>query len=185
MATVDPIRDKKDIETIKRLLRDHPRNHALFVVGINTALRASDLLNLRVKQVQGVKAGDTVPIKEIKTKKHNKITFNDNAVAAINNLLNSQTFYPKDFLFHGRDPSKPIDPRSLRRLVMDWCEEINLNGNYGSHTLRKSYGYHKRMAGVDLKLLQKKFRHSSPHITLDYLGITDAEINDMDMRHQL
>ena len=44
---VSPIRKKEHIEAIKKLLKDQPRNLALFTFGINTALRASDILQIR------------------------------------------------------------------------------------------------------------------------------------------
>jgi integrase len=47
---VEPIRDKKAIARIKKLLRDHPRDLCLFVVGMNTAFRANELLSLQVGQ---------------------------------------------------------------------------------------------------------------------------------------
>ena len=49
---VDPIKKRKDIESIKKLLADNPRNSALFTIGINTNLRASDLLRIKVGQVR-------------------------------------------------------------------------------------------------------------------------------------
>ncbi len=53
MGTTIPIRNQKDIETIKKyyLEKKQYRNYALFVVGINTALRISDLLSLEWRDV--------------------------------------------------------------------------------------------------------------------------------------
>jgi hypothetical protein len=55
---VEPIRNVKDIRAIKRLLANSPRNYALFVIGINTNLRASDILSLTVSQARNLKLGD-------------------------------------------------------------------------------------------------------------------------------
>jgi hypothetical protein len=50
MNFVEPIRDRKKIAQIKNQLRGQRRSRdlLLFVVGINTALRISDLLELQV-----------------------------------------------------------------------------------------------------------------------------------------
>lgn len=62
---VDPIKNLKDIKSIKKLLKDNPRDYALFVMGINTNLRASDLVSITVQQVQDLKPGDDLDISPI------------------------------------------------------------------------------------------------------------------------
>ena len=62
--SVQPIKRTKDIETIKKLLAEKPRDLCLFILGINTNLRASDLLQLKAAQVRGLKAGDEIALKE-------------------------------------------------------------------------------------------------------------------------
>jgi hypothetical protein len=66
---VEPIRSVKDIRSIKKLLCQTPRDLALFVVGINTNLRASDILGLTVGQVREVGVGEEIVLKEKKTGK--------------------------------------------------------------------------------------------------------------------
>ena len=56
------------------------------------------------------------------------------------------------------------------------CEEVGLKGNFGNHTLRKTWGYHARMKAVPLEVIQHKLNHSSLAITQRYLGITADEI---------
>ena len=84
---VDPIRKVKDIKSIKTLLKDKPRDLCLFTLGINTNLRASDLLRLTVGDVRNLKAGDDLTLKEKKTGKHRRITLNKAVVASIQGLL--------------------------------------------------------------------------------------------------
>lgn len=172
---VGPIRRLKDIETIKKLLADKPRDLALFTIGINTNLRASDLLNLKVHQVRNLKPNDEIEIKEKKTGKARRITLNKTCVKAINNLLASKPFND-DYLFQGQRSDVLIVP-SVNRLVKSWCRAINLKGNYGSHTLRKTWGYHQRVTfGTDLPRLMVCFNHSTQKQTLDYLCIQPEEI---------
>jgi integrase len=61
--TVDPIRNEKDIKSIAKLLYDSPRDHLLFILGVNNGLRAGDLLKLKVKDLRYLKAGETLTIK--------------------------------------------------------------------------------------------------------------------------
>lgn len=88
---VDPIREIRDIKSIKKLLADSPRNLCLFTLGNNTNLRASDLLRITAGQVRRCEIGDELSIKEKKTGKHRRITLNRVVVDAIHNLLDSST----------------------------------------------------------------------------------------------
>jgi len=176
---VEPIRKKADISTIKRLLADRPRDLALFTLGINTNLRASDLLRLRVGQVRGVEPNDHIEIKERKTGKARTVTLNGACVKAIEGVLASDDFDDEDYLFKSQR-SPVLSVPSVHRLVKGWCRQINLKGNFGSHTLRKTWGYHQRVTfGVDLPRLMVCFNHSTQRQTLDYLCIQPEEIRDV------
>jgi len=176
---VEPIKKQKDIKAIKKMLANKPRDFALFTIGINTNLRASDLLRLKVGQVKDLKAGDTVEIKEKKTGKARRITMNKTCIKAIQNLLASKQYQDDDYLFQSQRRDVLTVP-SVHKLVKTWCGEINLKGNYGSHTLRKTWGYHQRVTfGVDLSRLMVCFNHSTQRQTLDYLCIQPEEIKDV------
>jgi integrase len=178
-AKVEPIRDLKSIQTIKKLLADNPRDYALFVVGINTALRASDLLRLKAGQVRGLKPMDSLELREQKTSKVRRITLNKACIEAIQQLLASGPYEDKDYLFMSqRGPSLTVP--SLHRLVKQWCRDINLKGNYGSHTLRKTWGYHQRVTfNVGLPVLVEAFGHATQRQTLSYLCVQADEIRDV------
>jgi integrase len=175
---VDPIKKRKDIDSIKKLLGDDPRNSALFTIGINTNLRASDLLRIKVGQVRDLKPGDEIELKERKTGKSRRITLNKSCVQAIQRVLASKTYTDEDLLFTGQ--RGPLTVPSVHRLVKGWCRSINLRGNYGSHSLRKTWGYHQRVTfGVDIPRLMVCFNHSTQRQTLDYLCIQPSEIKDV------
>ena len=177
---VDPIKNLKDIKAIKKLLANKPRDLALFTLGINTNLRASDLLRLKVGHVKDIKAGDSVEIKEKKTGKTRRITLNKASVSAVEGLLASGQYKDSNaFLFQSQRRDVLTVP-TVHKLVKGWCAEINLNGNFGSHTLRKTWGYHQRVTfGVDLPRLMVCFNHSTQRQTLDYLCIQPQEIKDV------
>lgn len=176
---VEPIRHKKDVQAIKALLSTKPRDLALFTIGINTNLRASDLVRLRVSQVQNLKAGDDLELTEQKTKKKRRITLNKACVQAIQNLLASRPYKAaEDYLFQGQ--RGPLTPIYVNHLVKAWAAAINLKGRYGAHTLRKTWGYHQRVTfGVDIPTLMTCYNHSSQKQTLDYLCVQDEEIKSV------
>jgi integrase len=177
---VDPIRKIKDIKAIKKLLHDKPRDLCLFTLGVNTNLRASDLLRITAGKVRHLETGDELTLKEQKTGKHRRITLNKAVIASIQALLKSRNYQDDDLLFIGQRGCLTVS--SVNRLVKMWCAAINLKGNYGSHSLRKSFGYHQRVTyGVGIPELMVTFNHSSQRQTLDYLCIQDEEIKSIYM----
>ena len=177
---VEPIRKVKDIKTIKNMLSSNPRNYALFVVGINTSLRGSDLLALRVGDVRNVKPMQDFEIRERKTRKRRRLTLNRAAVDAVQNLLVTRPdASDDDYLFVGRT-GKPLTRDYLRKMIKQWCAAIRLPGNYGSHSLRKTWGYHQRVRfGAGLPELTSAFNHSNQSITLRYLCIQPDEVKSL------
>lgn len=176
--SVEPIKELKDIKSIKQMLSDRHRDLCLFTMGINTNLRASDLLRIKAGQVRHLKVGDDLVLKEQKTGKRRRITLNKAVVTSIQSLLASKQYADEDALFKGQRGTLTVS--SVNRLVKSWCRAINLKGNYGSHTLRKTFGYHQRVTfGVGLPELMVAFNHSSQKQTLDYLCVQADEVRDL------
>ena len=178
---VEPIRDEKDIKAIQKLLSGHPRNFLLFVLGINTGIRVGDLLELRVGDLRYLKPGQVHQIVENKTKKKNHIVVNKRIRTALDRLFESHGHDDRDVLFKSRKGNnKPITIIHVNKLIKQWTKIINLKGNYGAHTLRKTWGYQQRMKyGVGFEVICKRYNHSSPAVTMRYLGITDKEVDDV------
>lgn len=183
---VEPITERKDIDLIKRLLADNQRDFCLFCLGINTNLRASDLTRITAGQVCNKQPGDDLELKEKKTGKVRRITLNGAAITAIQALLSSRLYTDDEPLFVSQRGGKALTVQSVNRLVKTWCREINLKGNYGSHTLRKTFGYMQRtQRKTCIPELMVMFNHSSQKQTMDYLCIQPEEIRDAYMELEL
>jgi len=175
---VEPIRKIEDIKAISKLTSDNPRDHLLFIIGINNGLRAGDLVRLKVKDVRYLKIGDTLTIRESKTGKDNILVINKTVYKALRNYLD--TVHPDDqaFLFASRKGDSHLQSQAVSKLVKKWTGAINLRGNYGAHTLRKTWGYVQRTVhGVGFEIICKRYNHSNPAITMRYLGIQDKEVH--------
>ena len=119
---VEPIRELKDIKAIKALLSDKPRDLCLFTLGINTNLRASDILRITAGQVRGLKPGDEIEIKEKKTGKLRRITLNKAVIRSIQGLLSSKEYVGDHPLFMSQRGVLSVP--SVNRLVKQWCRAI-------------------------------------------------------------
>jgi integrase len=195
MNFVEPIRDRKKIAQIKNLLRGQKRfrDLLLFVVGINTALRISDLLQLQVNHFldeQG-RVRRRFWIKERKRGKRHEVVINtsirealDEYLAAFPDIGNDSDNYVF-FSSATNDFSVPIKRGQAWKFITSICQEAALSGNFGTHSLRKTWGYHARMSGVDLALIMHKLNHESIAYTKRYLGITDDELEAVTQRLNL
>jgi len=170
----EPIRSLKDIKKVLRVLEGQPRNHLLFVFGINTGLPLSTILKL--------KAGDAKEllkaVKEGRPYKPNSETWK---YVQINKMLAkelkaylaaNQSWKDTDFLFKSQKGKGALTSKSVGRLIKKGTKEAGLKGSYGCHSLRKTFAYHQRTRhGVGLDVLSKIFGHNSPADTKDFLGI--------------
>jgi integrase len=147
-------------------------------MGINNGLRAGDLIKLKVKDVRHLKVGDTLTIKESKTGKDNILVINKTVYKALRNYLDTVQPDDRAFLFASRKGESHIQSQAVSKLVKKWTRAINLKGNYGAHTLRKTWGYIQRtFHGVGFEIICKRYNHSSPAVTMRYLGIQDKEVH--------
>jgi integrase len=180
MQIVEPIRDTQKITEIKKILKDtNYRDYVLFVVGINTGLRISDILKLKVIDV---KDKQCITIREQKTNKHKRIPINNNIKQDIDELI--QHKQDDDYLFDSHRKSKlHINRQQAYKIINDAARKAGITDNIGTHTLRKTFGYHHYQQFKDAITLQGIFNHSSLLVTLRYIGITqdikDATIMDL------
>ena len=173
MNVVEPIRDKKRIRKIERFLaKRNPRDLLLFVMGTNTGLRVSDILAL---DVEDVKDKDFIDIIEKKTGKHKKFPINSKIKILIQNYTaNKKSKEPLfETIYHNR-----MERTYAYRIVNRACKKVGMQERIGTHTMRKTFGYHHYHKFKDVALLQKIFNHYSPSVTLRYIGIDQEEINN-------
>lgn len=182
---VSPIRSQKSIEDIKTLLKQRPRDLAIFILGINTCLRASDILSLKVGQIRNVGPGETFYTREKKTGKEKRITMNHSVYSAINSLLTTMSCPgDTDYLFQSRKgENMPLSVSALNTLVKKWCDWVGLKGNYGTHTLRKTFSFcHYHIFKTPVILIMDMLNHNNLKMTYIYLGIQPEDIKEAYMK---
>jgi integrase len=121
--------------------------------------------------------GDSLALKQSKTKKYRQVIINRNAHEAIRGLITSKKFKDDDYLFTGQRGRLTVP--TVSTMVKTWCRNAGLRGNYGSHTLRKTWGYWQRMRGTAIPLLMEAFGHATQQQTLAYLCIQAQEVEEM------
>lgn len=183
MVSVDPIRDIKKIESLKIYLKGkNIRDYALFVVGINVALRISDLLLLKWSDVlNNKKQFKKINIFEGKTNKKREIKLNKTSQKALRELLESlDTYNMEDYIFKSREgKNKSISRIQALHIFKTSAIAVGIKDNVGTHTLRKTWGYQAWKKGFSPALIMETLNHSNLSMTKRYLGIRQDDINDL------
>ncbi|MED3831948.1 tyrosine-type recombinase/integrase [Peribacillus frigoritolerans] len=141
------------------------RDYILFLLGISTGLRVTDLLSLKIKDIEGKME---VIIKEGKTKKPRMIQLN----SICNELAAYIATIDGEWLFPSRKGDKPISKIQAYRQLNKAADMVDIEG-VGTHTMRKTFGYWHYKRSKNLAELQMILNHSHPVITLKYIGVAD------------
>jgi integrase len=171
---VEPIRNKVDIQRIIDYFRANNKEKyaVLFTLGVNSGLRVSDLLGFKVKDVYNK---TSIMLREQKTGKGKIFPLKDELQTLLNDFCKDRN--PQEWLFTGRHGLK-LDRIIVYKTIVQACKDLNINANVGTHTMRKTFGYHHYKQFHDIALLQTIFNHYSPVVTKRYIGITQDEINE-------
>ncbi len=166
MNYVEPIRSKRKIKKLKKLLKKRSyRDYFLFEFGINTGLRISDILELKVADVKGT---SHILIRERKTKKRKKFKINKKLRKHIDRYIEGKQ--AEEYLFPSTNGTNHITRVRAYQILNKAAREIGLS-EIGCHSLRKTFGYFFYQKTHDIATLQMIFNHSHPSITLRYIGI--------------
>jgi len=183
MNTAQPIRKAEDLERLKLFYKveiPHPRNYLLIIMGLNTALRISDILTLTWEDVydfNNQKLKDHIIIVEQKTGKYSSILMNQNLENALEEYKkhlvdNENGIRPELFLFESLGfENQPITRVQAFRIIKKAAVACNIPGVVSCHSLRKTFGYHAWQQGISPVLLMNIYNHSSFQVTQRYLGI--------------
>lgn len=169
---VFPIKEKSELEDIRAYLESRSkRDYFLFVLGINIGVRVGDLLKLQVKDVR-----DQVylSIREEKTGKTKRFRINPMLRTIIDDYIEGKEL--QDYLFPSKKTKEPISRVQAYRIMRSAGEALGIE-SVGTHTLRKSFGFHLYQKTKDIALLQEIFNHSSERVTKVYIGIAQDEID--------
>lgn len=174
MKIVQPIRSLKQIKQMKEYLKaQNLRNYMLFLFGIHSGLRISDLLALKIEDVC---KKDYIVLKEKKTKKAKAFPLSKELQEEIAIYLAGQT---TGWLFPSRHKGRSLSRKMAYHILSTSAKKVGIKESIGTHTLRKTFGYWAYKQKVSLELIQKILNHSSPYITLQYIGITQDQIDNV------
>ena len=182
MNSAEPIKKARDLTNLKsyyKEIRPNPRNELLIILGLNTALRISDILALTWQDVydfEWKEYRNHINIVEQKTGKTTQIYMNQNVLEELHNYKSYLKQKKKEvneysFLFTHSNKNEPISRVQAFRIIKRAADYYNISGVISCHSLRKTFGYHAWKQGASPVVLVTVFNHSSYQVTKRYLGI--------------
>ncbi|MCM3727874.1 tyrosine-type recombinase/integrase [Neobacillus cucumis] len=179
METVDAIRDLEQISALKDYLKEHSfRDYLLFVFGINTGLKISELLLIKVKDLfnSNGEIKDFYYYSEMESERRKSVFLNKKVKEAIESFIDQVNIEEQIYLFQSRKFKQPITRQQAYRIIHDAAVKVGIEGKIGTNSLAKTFGFHAYKQGVSIALLQIHFNHSTPAETLKFLGIKKEEL---------
>lgn len=187
-SSVNPIRDEDDLknfiyyfkkrrdkETNPKRAKQYDRNYIMILLGINTALRFSDLRRLTVDKVKF----NQIVQRDKKTRKENKFTLNSEIYEEVMNYIKRQDLADTDYLFWSqKGVNKPLSRVQGYNIIQEIKQGCKIHYQIGTHTLRKTFGYWFYKQYGDVVALQSILNHSTPTMTLIYIGMQKKEVEE-------
>lgn len=181
---------RRQIEVLREFLENKQEwmELAMLNTGIDTMLRSSDLLKLKVEDVSDWKGNikDDVNLKQKKTSSSHLVALSDNTKKSLRKWIKESKKYEDDYLFTAIHFSskkfnlKPMTLASHGRIIKKWAEYLHLNpADYSTHSVRRTRAAFMYKNGVDIRTIQILLGHSSIASTQNYLGIEMADAMDI------
>ena len=173
MTMVEPIRNLVHLHKLEKYLASKSqRDWLLLTIGTNCGLRISDIVALNVEDVRNK---SHIRIIEKKTGKYKSFPINSKLKPMFEEYTKGKR--SEEALFKTRFKNR-MDRFTAYRIIKKSCQKAGLPEKVGTHTMRKTFGYHHYQKFKDVAILQKIFNHSSPQVTLRYIGIEQDQIDE-------
>lgn len=186
MGTTQPIRNTEKLShfvAYYATAEPNTRNYLLIMTGLHTALRISDILALRWRDVIDPLSGKNqthLSLIEHKTGKSTRIALCSELQNAFYTYYKEDSHQPEAYIFcAAHTPYTPLSRSQAYRIVKKAAENAIHEEHISCHSLRKTFGYHAWKQGIPPAMLMDIYNHSSYAITKRYLGITQDERDDV------
>lgn len=172
---VEAFRTEKDLEKVKRRLKTHKdkRLYPMFIIGLNTGLRISDIVSLKVSDFRNKKY--LIVKNEEKTNKRKQIRINNTLKELIEEYYGEAN--KNDYLFKSQKGGHIVENTAYRLLKTEY-KKCRFKYNTGTHSMRKTHGKNiNDIYGIDIT--QIVLGHNNQRDTLRYIGKEQEMIDNI------
>lgn len=186
MSTTQPIRNSEQLQLMKSYYlseKANARNYMLIILGLNTALRISDILSLTYGDIYSYQKKEWkthITVTEQKTGKRNRIYMNQEVRKVFQQYTNPAQQAPSAWIFRSQKQKEShLSRYQAYRIIKAAGIFAGLDENISCHSLRKTFGYHAWKQGTAPALLMSIFNHSAYQITKRYLCIEQDDKDEV------
>ena len=174
MNFVEPIRDTEKVKDIGEYLKEQSEKfYVMYSIGIYSGLRISDILSLKVRDVKGK---TDIRVREKKAGKEKFFPINVQLAPIISAYCKDMKSW--EYLIPStKKAANPVSREYAYRVMHEAGLKFGLE-HLGTHTLRKTFGYHFYLQTKDIVLLMRILNHNDQSKTLRYIGIEQTTINE-------
>lgn len=173
MNFVDPIYNAADVHNIKRILKEKDEKYyIMFITGIYLGLRINEILKMRIGDV---KNKTRMVFRQSKTGKECPVAYNRELMAAYKEYCRDKDEH-EALIPNPHNKYKPISRQQAWRALRAAACAAKIQDKVGTHTLRKTCGYHYYKQTGDIATLMIWFNHRDPMDTLRYIGVSKEKV---------
>jgi integrase/recombinase XerD len=147
------------------------KQKALFLVAYDAGLRLSEILNLRLEDIDSRRMA--IRIRQGKGKKDRYARLTPGLLERLRDYW--RAFRPRTFLFPGATANQPYDIATPGQLLKKACRKAGIAKRVSMHTLRHTFATHLLEAGVNLRVIQQMLGHDKIQTTALYTHISLEE----------
>ncbi|NPA38275.1 MAG: tyrosine-type recombinase/integrase [Candidatus Nanohaloarchaeota archaeon] len=160
-------------EEIKRLFdaADSEKKKLILMVLYATGLRVSELINLKVKDIDF--NNKLIKVVGGKGQKDRVVTVSDKLLKRLYDYVKTKD--PDEHVFLSKY-GKPLTPRYIQYLVKDLSVAAGITKDVTPHVLRHSYATHLLESGANIRVIQELLGHSNLQTTQIYTKVSLSEL---------
>jgi len=145
---------------------------AMFMMAYGAGLRISEIANLKVGDIDSQRM--MIRVRQGKGRKDRLVMLSPELLKILRVYWKAQR--PKDWLFPGLDPTKPI----TRHAIHDACKKARarsgITKRFSVHSLRHSFATHLLESGTDIRTIQILLGHASLRSTAVYTHVSNKTL---------
>ena len=145
----------------------HIKYRAILMTAYATGLRVSEITHLKARDIDSSRM--TIRVDQGKGKKDRYVMLSPRLLKVLR--IYWMTCRPRDWLFPGGKPDRPISVSSVDRVCKQARHDAGIKKRVTPHILRHSFATHLLESGTDLRIIQVLLGHTSPRTTARYTHV--------------
>ena len=172
--------EEKSIVALSKSQKKPIQDWAMVDIALSAGLRASEICNLKIKDIHIGKGENSIFVENGKGKKDRLVKIGEKLKKHLKEYISwkkkaRESVDPDDYLFiTERSPKMTLS--AIQKRFKHWTKACGLKAHYSIHSARHTYGTMLYRNTKDLRMVQKQLGHSSCQVTEVYADVLDEDV---------